>query len=649
MLVLPIVLVLSVNVFSQNNNRSFYFWKLHTLSGEVILNGHYREQERIGPGINEYQKSTYIAGGVLLKTTSSILHPDFLTLDIEAGYVPESSRNNYIVMPDQAEVRTLKKLGGITATFFRQKNITFNIFGNYDERYFSRENLTDIKSSQKELGYALNYNNKYLPLTVEFRSKKWEETEVQTSRKYKLDQNLFSARLHKSFTKSDKNELRYSHDNNLSINQNLYRVANTIDNIEFTSHINLDTKQKYSLHSMVSSFNQYGNLTMKRFQVNESVNFHLPLHLSFSGSYNFYDIRQNINKLEQHNVNSSLEHKLFESLLTRLNFDYNIVNHDLFQESNTKSGVEFNYTKIIPHGQLLVSYRFDRYHQNFISDPLAINISNEQYTISDSKIILLRLPDVKTSTVIIKDATGTIIYQIGLDYILIERNQYVEIRRIPGGAITNNSLVFADYTATQPGNYSYDANTHSLNSSIYLLNNILSFYYKFSTQDYLNIEKAEFVTLNYFTQNVAGCRLDFEFINAGMEYEYYKSSIVPYKMIRYYMNFQRYLGKKIVLMLNGNIQDYTMLDEPESKYQKYMDVTGKITYSFLRQTNLNVDLMYRKQTGRGIDLDLLTGKAEITSSINRLYVTLGLELYRRNYIGEQINFKGTYIKIVRKF
>ena len=102
-------------------------------------------------------------------------------------------------------------------------------------------------------------------------------------------------------------------------------------------------------------------------------------------------------------------------------------------------------------------------------------------------------------------------------------------------------------------------------------------------------------------------------------------------------------------MLNGNMQDYVMLDEPVAKYQKYSDVTGKINYSIFKQTSLNVDLMYRKQSGRGIDLNLVTARTELTSAFSHLQLTLGLELYRQNYIGEIINFNGTYLKISRKF
>jgi len=647
-ILLPILLVLSCNAFSQNQDNSLYFWKLNSISGEARLNGLYREQERIGLNINEYQKSSYLSGGLFINTKSSILNPNFLELDLDAGYMPETSRDNFIIIPDQAEVRTLKKLG-VGASFLKNKKITLSLFGNYDESFSSRENLTDIKSVNTHMGGSLGYSSKILPITIDFHNRKWREEEVQTGRTYTLDQNVFSARMNKSFTKYDRNEFRYSHDENVNVNQSLFRVENIVDDLNFFSFVNLDKDRKYSLNTMVTNFDQHGNIYLKRFQATENINLRLPAHLTFYGTYNYHNIIQPLNELVQHGVNTSLSHKLFQSLQTRINFDYNTINHTVYQEMNTKAGIEFNYNKEIPGGMLMLNYKFDRYHQDYTSEPVALHISNEEYILTDNKIILLRLPDVNLESVILKDSTGTIVYSNGLDYLLIQRTKYIEIRRVPGGLVTNNTVVLVDYSATQPGAYQYDADTHVFDSGIYLFKNLLSINYRFSTQDYSNLQTTDYVTLNYFTQNLIGCRLDFGFVNGGAEYEDYQSSILPYTMMKYYLNFQKSYKEKIMFMLNGNMQDYTMLDEAEPKKQQYMDVTGKMIYSLFKRTNLNVDVMYRKQTGRGIDLDLLNAKTEITSTFSRLLLTLGAEIYRRNYIGEKINFTGMYIKMVRKF
>lgn len=647
-ILLLIVLVISTQAFSQNKKNPFYLWKLNAISGEARFNGFIREQERAGLNFNDNQKSSFLSGGMFLNTTSSVLHKNFLLLDINAAFMPEKSNDIFIISPDQSEVRTTKKLD-VGATFFNGKKINLNLFNNYNESYSSRENITDIKSTNSNFGIAFSFTNKFLPFSLFFNKRKWNEEELNNGKIYKIEQKIFGAQLSKSFTKYDRNELKYSHDENMSINQNLFRLANTTDNFDFVNQIYLDFKKKYSFNTLITNINQKGIANINRFQINESVSFILPANLSFTGNYNFYNIKQDFYEMKQHTINSGLEHKLFKSLKSRINFEYNTINHSIYNQSSSKYGVEFNYSKQIPTGQLLLSYRFDRFHQSYFSDPLSLTILDEQYTLTDSKIILLKLPNINVSSIIVKDKTGTIIYQKGVDYILIERSKYIEIRRIPGGSIADKSLVLIDYYATQPGTYKYDANIQVLNSDIFLFKNILSFSYRFSTQNYINLKETEFITLNYFTQNLFGCRIDFNFMNIGAEYEIYKSSILPYRKVLYFINFQKRLSNELMFMLNGDIQNYEMMEEADANYQKYMNATAKIIYHLIRQTNLNIDLMYRKQSGSNIDLSLITAKTEISSYINNLNLTLGFELYKRNYVGEKINFKSVFVKIIRKF
>ncbi|MBK7215382.1 MAG: hypothetical protein IPH88_19300 [Bacteroidales bacterium] len=440
--------------------------------------------------------------------------------------MPEKQNDKYLIIPDQAEVRTLKKINA-TATFFKQKKINLAFFGNYDENYSTRENLTNIQSTNIHFGSSLGYNNKVLPFQIDLHSRKWVEEEIQTKRTYKLDQKIATIRLSKSLGRRDRNEFSFNHDENVSINQNALRISNTMDMFDFTHHLQLDSKQKYNLSTYISNLNQSGNLKIKRFMASETVTLELPLNLSSHNTYSYYNINQPFSSQQQNSLNSSLQHKLYKSLVSRINFNLNHIKHTVFKELNTKSGFELNYSKKIPTGQLLVSYRYDRYHFRYESDPVILNISNEQYSLTDGKITLLRLSGINAATVLVKDITGTLIFLEGVDYIIIQQNNYIEIRRIPGGAISNGSTVLIDYSAQQAGNYSYDANMHSFNTDVYILNNKLAFYYRFGTQDYFNLIHTGQVTLNYFTQHISGIRVDFDFVNAGVEYEVYKSSILP--------------------------------------------------------------------------------------------------------------------------
>ncbi len=638
----------NVHVFSQNNIDHFSFWKLNSISGDVKLNGFYREEVRDWLGYHDLLKSNFLSGGLALRTNSYFLHPDFLNIELDAAYMPESSRNVYLVAPDLSEVQTIKKIG-LGATFFNNKKLTLHIVGNYDDGYATRENLTNLRSINQMYGAMLSFNNRILPVYFDLYNRKWNQTEIQTGKSDQFNQSLFSARALKSITNYDRSELRYSHEINSNINQNLFHLNNTSDIIDFVNRLDFDKKQKYSLNTMISNVSQYGNLNWKRFQAFEFLNLSLPSNFSLLSNYQYSRIKQPQYSIDQQGISVGLEHRLYKSLRSHLNYEFNQIKHSLYRESNTKYGVELEYSKKIPMGQFYATYKYDKLHKDYLSSPSNINVIGESYSLSDNGIVLLHLPDINITSVVVKDTTGTIIYLNNIDYLLIPVGKYVEIRRIPGGSIANNATVLIDYVAIQPGSYNYDANSHILKTGFYLFKNLLSISYRFSTQNYSNQEQTEYVTLNHYTQNIIGGRLDFKIVNLGAEYESYQSNIIPYKMTRYYFNFLKNFGRKVNCIFNTNFQSYEMLNETDARYQSYFDASGKIIYNLFQHTKLNVDVTYRKQTGRKIDLELFTTKAEIISKLNKLNLILGAELYKRNYVEEKLYFKSAYFKIERLF
>ena len=636
------------NGVGQKNPDAFKVFGIRSYSGELMFRGFYRDREQSGERVNEKQQSYYYAGGLLLNASTYLLHPNFCEMELGAGYMPESNRDNFMASPDQSEVRTVKKLNLMT-TFFNRKKITVVASANYDESYARRENLTDVKTTNKYLGGSLIYSNKYIPVTFDFYRRKLVQTEIQTHRILKIDQTHFEGRAEQSFTANDRQFLTYSHKINSNLNENNFFMTNTIDDVNFNSNINLGPKRIFTFNTTVANIYQRGNSYFNRFQAMENLCIKLPANFGFSTIYNYYNINQLLSRLTQNTSLNSLNHKLFKSLDSRFFFEYSNISHTVYQEYNSKTGFDLNYTKKIPWGDLHLSYGYFRYHQKYSSDSINLYVSNEEYTLSDNKIVLLRRPYINLTSVVVKDVTGTIIYQPGFDYILIERGKYIEIRRIPSGLIPNDGIVYLDYTAKLPGAYKYDADNHAFTADVTLFKGKIDVYYRLSVQNYKNLENTDYITLNYFTQNVVGFRLGLGLFSGGAEYEDYKSTILPYRMVRYYINLQKNFSNRLLLSLNGNMQNYTMLNEPEARYQRYMDISGKAEYTIIKQTKLNLDVMYRKQSGRGIDLDLLTARLEITSVIYQLYVTAGVEVYRRDYIGDKINFKGTYIQLSRRF
>jgi hypothetical protein len=634
--------------YPQKKPKSISFFGIRSYSGELRLRGFYRDQEQSGEKITEREQSYYYSGGILLNASTYLLHPNFCVLDLGAGYMPESNRDSYMVSPDFSEVRTVKKLN-IMSSFFSQKKVSVIATANYDESYAKRENLTNIRTKNKYVGGSLTYSNKYIPLTFDFYSRKMDQTEIQTNRRLMIDETKFEGRAEQSFTHNDRQKLVYSHKNASTLNENDFATSNTMDDFNFNSNFGLGAKKVFNFNTTINNNHQDGIYKYNRFQAMEDLTIKLPVNFTFRTNYNYYNIRLPYGRMTQNSSSNYLNHQLFKSLNSRFYFEYTKLNHDAYSEYNSKTGFDFNYTKKIPWGQLNLSYGYFRYQQKYMSDSVNVNVVNEEYQLSDSKIVLLTRPFIDEESIVVKDATGTIFYQLGLDYLLIDRSKYIEIRRIPSGQIPNDGTVFLNYTARQPNSYKYSANDHVFSANVSLLKGKLDIYYRLALQNYTNLENTDYIPLNYFTQNVIGFRLGFNLFSGGAEYEDYKSSILPYRMVRYYLNFQKNFKNRLTVVLNGNMQNYTMLNEPEARVQRYTDITGKVEYIIVRQTKLNLDVMYRKQQGRGIDLDLLTARLELTSVIYKLYVTAGVEVYRRNYIGEKINFKGIYMQISRRF
>jgi hypothetical protein len=230
---------------------------------------------------------------------------------------------------------------------------------------------------------------------------------------------------------------------------------------------------------------------------------------------------------------------------------------------------------------------------------------------------------------------------------LLPRNNHLEIQRVPGGQIPDKSAVFVDYVAMLPGTYKYDVNFQSVSASVSLFSRLAEVYFKWANQGYANLQVADYLTLNYFTQTTLGCRLEYKFLSGGVEYENYASTIVPYRLMRYWLQAQGSIINKITYSLNGTMRDYNLT--AENTRQQFIDVIGNIGFQFNPQSNISLEIAYRKQVGQQIDLDLLTARAQYTLLFRQMYVKVGLNLYERDYLHERTNFIGGFVQIVRNF
>jgi hypothetical protein len=208
--------------------------------------------------------------------------------------------------------------------------------------------------------------------------------------------------------------------------------------------------------------------------------------------------------------------------------------------------------------------------------------------------------------------------------------------------------VYVFYTATQPGSYDYNVNQQNFGVNFSVVNRLLDFYFKTNRTSYDNIHNADNLLLSYLTEDIYGISMRYKVANAGVELDDYKSSIVPYKMVRYFASLQGNVKQKLLYSVNANWRDYKM--PTDSVHRIYRDVNAMLSYTFSRKSRLDVTVGYQSQEGRQINLDQFTGRVKFSTVIKKLTFVAGVDAYDRVYLDNQkMNFVGAYLQVIKKF
>jgi hypothetical protein len=624
------------------------WWNLTSVAGEVKAGALYGQTGSSSYGFKDYAKTTNYYGGLSLRTNSYFWDPNFLTLGVEGGYFPQTLQDQFLIYPNRYDVINTKNLH-INSALFPKKPITLGVFANFDQMYDTRENLTDIKTDGKSLGSFLAIGNKFAPLSFDYSQNEWHQKELQTDRNFNYLQNIFNARVSKTFRKNDRNELLYSHREYSRQDYNLSPVFNIADNLELHNNYYIDSAKKSRLSSNIVGISQRGIDTFKQVHASEGFFYNLPHNFTLNTNYSFYYVTRPTQDVRQHDLNVNLGHQLYESLYTGVSGDLSYVDQTEYKEQILNLGVNILYNKkILRKGLLSVSYNYNRLHDKRQSKDELLQVVSEPYLLNDNEVVMLKLPFVDLSTVTVKDVTG-FYYQKDSDYVLIQRNNYLEIRRIPGRLIPNNGTVYVSYTATQPGNSKYDINLNSFSIDISFFRRLIGVYYKIYNTDYVNVENVGGQFLNYLTNEYYGVRSEYKFVSAGAEVNNYRSSLYPYRMLRYFLTVQGSAGRKFRYSANGNIRTYDHLQNGEMNRQ-YNDVNGMIAYTFTPATRLDFNGVYTYQHGQSIDLNMITGKLKLTTVFRDITCIAGVEAYKRMYLSSQTyNYLGGFIQLVKKF
>ncbi|MEJ2634725.1 MAG: hypothetical protein P8184_05480 [Calditrichia bacterium] len=645
--VLFVLSSLSMESMAEINGFGGSFWNQQSLNGAVILEGRYRSLKTVLENrFDEFQKTAIATGRLLLRSRSYIWHPNFMLLNIDLDYQPGNRRDNYLVIPDRSETQIAER-GHIEAAFFDQRPLSVVLFSNLNHSYINRELLTNIETYKTDFGGMLRFRNRSFPSSLRYLQERWSQKELATGRQFRNRRKNLTCNVSQSFSSRDAHQLLFAWDDYRRDYGSGQFIENKVSSINLRDNFFFDKEQSSSLNSLVWYYHQTGNEQLNRFQLFENVGVRLPKNFRFLGNYQYARFSQPTLSSNRHNFNSRLEHQLFLSLRSMIFYEYSFLRQSHFSELNNTVGLGLKYRKKIPYGIFMLNYEFRRRHQNRSSRPGVLTIVNEEHRLEDAAVILLDNPFVIAGSVVVHDATGTIIYQENLDYVLIQQGNFLEIQRLPGGEIPAGAAIFINYTAEQQLSFQFNSFGNNVGTNVSLFNQLMEFYFTFFNQDNSNYSLPESRILKYITRRVYGIRSSYSFISAGFEFDDYNSNIIPYESKRFYIAVSGQLAERVDAVITGNYRDYLL--NADNERQKFSDFSGRVNYRIFQNSRFSMEGGYRIQNGRGIDLKLSTFRGEFSTLYRRIILTLGYETYFRKFSDERRNFNGTFLRIQRQF
>ena len=641
------VIFIQGGLFAQQPVFEMGLWKQQSVKGSLVLEGIYRSQRNtLQSGKTEQPLTKSITGAFNLDSRSYLWHPNFLKLNILLTYNPTIQNEQFLVIPNRSETRTAEQLR-VQSHFFSRRPLSLNAFVDLSRNFTNRDYTGRVEGIKKDFGMGLSFRNAYLPFTVNYIRSDLNQKEIEAGRQFKNLRRNLRAEFSKSFAKRDIHRISYSFDEYRRAYGAAAETHNSANALRIQNTVSWEKERPKNWNSLIFYRVQQGTQAYDRLQVNERISIALPAQLKFSGIYNFLSYRQEVYKTKQNNVHTRLEHQLYNSLHSRVFYEYITLDHTSYNESARQGGMALDYKKKIPGGVLHLSYEKRLRKEQRNSEPSTLHIIREKHILDDSNNILLDNPNIAIQSILVRDESSGIIYQENMDYILIQRGNFVEIQRLPGGQIQNGQTVYVDYSAERALSFRFNSNTNIFHIRLNVFNRIFEPYFRLYQRDYDHVRKEDHKILKTALQRVFGLRISKSFISGGLEFDSYDSNLMPYRSWRYYINISKDLSNKLNLFIRGNRKKFTSLSKNEE--QQFTDISGRIIYLIGMNSRLSMNGGYRLQQGRGLDLDLLNFRMEFSSRFRAVYLRTGLELYRRNFSGEKINYNGAYIKIERKF
>lgn len=604
--------------------------QLYEAYTELEIEGQMDERSTIGSR-NQYDY-LYIVPSLGLGLRGSVYHPYLLTFRLapQLGYswqwlerTPpgDAQHDGRLLQRYHADVTALQKKPYATSLYADQ-DITYQDFD-----FFTRARVDSLR-----LGGSTGYQAGPIPFRLTYAHREEDNTGLLTGdRGRKEDTLTFSARNDRG--KMGRTEASYQWQEYTTSTEGVPPVEGTSHSLGLTDWESLGTDHWITLNS-VGSFLQMDQAmqSTRSLTANENLRLQHEPNLASTYEYDFANSQSGESDSDSHSASASLQHKLYESLTSSI-----AIGGEQYRSSSPGNRLESRrygvrvseqYTKQLGRlGRISLGYSCGIGHEQRDTSGAVLVVVDEPHTLTDGVVTTLRNPGVDPSTVVVTDATGTIFYLEGLDYLVYALGQLTEIRRLAGGAIPNGGSVLVDYSAVLQPSDEFD--TLDQQANFRLGGQLLDVYGHLRE---LKNFGGETLVLDDISDRVIGIETNWKGLRAGAEYQEYDSTFSSYRAVRLFESFSFQATENTWLSCDSGQGWSRFIDTDES--QTTYHVIGRLNTRLTSFLRYSLEGGMRWERGDQIDQDLMTVRTNLDFDYAQLRIRLSYEYTDRDVRGD---------------
>ncbi len=524
------------------------------------------------------------------------------------------------------------------AHILKEQKLNFTLYTRRNQTDVDRQFGGSLLSNTEEYGAVVNLRSEVIPTTVTFYRQTQDQEDPLSISDFFIDRDSVDADGQVLLGTSNTSWWTYMYDD---ITQSggggpisFKRHQGNFDNL-----ITFGADEQHSLRSGVFIFNQTGDFEQQQLRWSERLRF------EHSESFRtWYESRlQFLNRpdFEQRSwiAAGNFRHQLYDSLTTtgRIGASHLDIPTDDFNSQEIFAELVSDYVKTVPYGVLDLGGEFVWSHGEDSDRGSVIPIFDESLTFNLADMAFLEGQNILTDTIVVTDASGVVVYSEGLDYIVEEFPGGVEITRLPGSAIPDQSKVLVDYDIGPVPGGTRRTLGWGMNGAYTFDEGLLrglSVYARYFQQDEdLDPVLPDSPIPNSFTNLVYGAGYDFWKINLSAERQQREGELAPFDSTRLEGRFVERFGSGNALVLTAWYQDLNRLNP--GVRDKTLTLSARWVQQFTDRLRGSVLFSYRNTNDNaGRDSEAFDGEINLLWQYRQTSI---YARYRASFVDSNIN------------